>query len=108
MKAPPDSDSPPGLEPPPRSVGELKQLLGVTQIARITTGEEAASESAEPLDVNPGTKDRLNWKPVFYAESVPESKDADRASGAKATPVRVAVTRAESEALAAAGAKRAR
>lgn len=80
-------------EPRQRSVGELKQLLGFINIADLTTGETPTAKANAFLEVHASTEDRLNWKPEFYAESKSE----------KGT-LRVIVTRAESDALIAAGA----
>lgn len=84
-------------EAPPRSVGELKQLLGVTNISDLATGETPAQEGNAFLEVNASTEDRLHWKPEFFAAS--ESEQG---------PLRVSVTRVESDALIAAGATRMR
>lgn len=85
------------LEAPPRSVGELTQLLGVTNISDLTTGETPAQEGNAFLDVNASTESRKHWKPEFYAVSESEKGK-----------VKVSVTRVESDALIAAGATRRR
>jgi hypothetical protein len=79
------------VEPPPRSPGELKQLVGVASISDIVIGETDARESASMLDVHEETRSQLRWKPRFYAQN---------GSGT----LRVKVTRLETEALLAAGA----
>jgi hypothetical protein len=104
--------SEPHIETPARSVGELKQLLGATQIQHVTTGELSAPKSTAALDVTPGTKSQLNWKPGFYAESDADDQGDASARGAVGKVgnpgrVRVTVTRLESESLIAAGARRA-
>jgi hypothetical protein len=79
------------LEPPPRSVGELKQLVGAAAISEIVTGEIGAPESVPMLEVHRETRDQLHWKPRFYAQNSPGT-------------LKIKVTRLESEALLAAGA----
>lgn len=85
------NQSPP--EAPPRSVGELTQLLGVTDISEVATGETPTQEGNAFMDVNASTEGRQHWKPEFYAAS-------------ESGKVKVSVTRVESDALIAAGATR--
>ena len=93
----PESSNHSHLEAPLRSVGELTQLLGVTNISDLTTGEIPAQEGNSFLDVNASTEGRKHWKPEFYAASESEKGK-----------VKVSVTRVESDALIAAGATRRR
>jgi hypothetical protein len=81
------------VEPPPRSTGELKQLVGVASVSDIVIDELDAPESASLLEVHEETRNQLRWKPKFYAQN---------GSGT----LKIKVTRLESEALLAAGASR--
>ena len=56
----------PAPEPHPRSVDELKQLLGVTEISEVTT-EEIAPPQVAAFDVHEDTRDRVTWKPEYHA-----------------------------------------
>jgi hypothetical protein len=84
-------------EVPPRSIDQLRQLLGVTNIADLTTGETSSPDRNAFLDVDVSVEEQGRWKPVFYAASQSEK-------GA----LKVSVTRVESDALIAAGATRVR
>lgn len=79
------------LEPPPRGVGELVQLLGVAAPSEIMIGELEARESAPMLDVHEETRHQLQWKPRYFAESTRGT-------------LRIKVTRLEAQELMAAGA----
>jgi len=60
-------------EPRTRSVGEFKQLLGVTDLSQVSTGEVPPPDTTDALDVHEDTRDRLIWKPEYYAESRTEA-----------------------------------
>jgi hypothetical protein len=79
------------LEPPPRSVEELRQLLGVETVRQIAVDEARAKESTPMLEVHAETRDQLQWKPTYFAVSLLGN-------------LRVKVTRLEAQALSAAGA----
>ena len=81
-----------------RSVGELKQLLGVRDIAELMIGETPPDETVAFLDVSAPADERPHWKPRLHAESRSSEKGT----------LRVALTDAEAEALTAAGATRVR
>jgi hypothetical protein len=78
-------------EPPPRSVEELRQLLGVETVRQIAVDEARASESTPMLEVHAETRSQLQWKPRYFASSLVGS-------------LRIKVTRLEAQALSAAGA----
>jgi hypothetical protein len=78
-------------EPPPRSVGELLQLLGVKAASEVAIGELDADEGAPLLDVHEETRNQLHWKPKFFAEP-------------RQGKLRIRVTRLEAQALLSAGA----
>lgn len=78
-------------EAPPRSVEQLRQLVGAASVAEIVVGEKPADKTAPLLDVHEETREQLEWKPKFHAQ------DADGT-------LRVEVTRLEARALLAAGA----
>lgn len=79
------------LEPPPRSVEELRQLMGVETVRQIAIDEARARESTPMLEVHEETRNQLQWKPRYFAVSLVGS-------------LRIKVTRLEAEALSAAGA----
>ena len=79
------------LEPPPRSVDELRQLLGVETVRQIAVDEARASESAAMLEVHEETRSQFQWKPRYFALSLVGT-------------LRIKVTRLEAQALSAAGA----
>jgi hypothetical protein len=79
------------LEPPPRPVEELTQLLGVKAPSEVLIGELEAKESAPMLDVHEETRNQLHWKPRYFAES-------------RRGTLRIKVTRLEAQELTAAGA----
>lgn len=84
----------------PRSPGELKQLLGVANIDDIVVWEVPAEEAA--MDVHADTRDQLRWKPQFVAE--PRVRRTDEPFDAHSSGPKVQLTRAEADALRAAGA----
>jgi len=79
------------LEPPPRSIEELRQLLGVETVRQIAVDEARARESTAMLEVHEETRDQLQWKPRYFAISLVGT-------------LRIKVTRLEAQALSAAGA----
>lgn len=78
-------------EPPPRSVGELVQRLGVQAASEVAVGKLGAEEGAPLLDVHEETRNQLHWKPRFFAEP-------------RQGKLRIRVTRLEAQELLAAGA----
>lgn len=91
----------------PRSVGELKQLLGVRDVGDIVVWERPAEQGEASLDVHPDTRDRLRWRPRFVAErSVRKDGGSmrDPTDPSADTEPRLTITRDEADALRAEGA----